>query len=128
MKDESSQHMLESTFWNISAEETLARTGSNVQGLTDKTAAERLKEDGQNSLKGKSEISAFMLFILQFKSPITLLLIAAALLSFALHDQTDAVYLHKRALDSFLFSLALAVGLTPPLLPAYYYRELCIRS
>jgi Mg2+-importing ATPase len=90
MKDASSQHKPESTFWNLSAEEALARNGSNVQGLTDKTAAERLKEDGPNSLKGKREVSAFMLFILQFKSPITLLLIAAALLSFALHDQTDA--------------------------------------
>ncbi len=42
-------------------------------------------------MKGRPKTSAVILFILQFKSPITLLLIAAALLSVVLQDKTDAI-------------------------------------
>ncbi len=78
------------SFWDLSPENALARVGSTSEGLTEKASCERLKEQGANTLKGKEKTSSFMLFLLQFKSPITILLVAASLLSFALHDRTDA--------------------------------------
>ncbi|TLU81783.1 MAG: magnesium-translocating P-type ATPase [Chlorobium sp.] len=78
------------SFWTLKPEDALLNLDSNVKGLSEKTAQERLKLYGPNSLKGGSRTSALMLFLLQFKSPVTLLLIFAAGLSFALHDKTDA--------------------------------------
>ncbi|MEI6848103.1 MAG: magnesium-translocating P-type ATPase [Chlorobiaceae bacterium] len=84
------QQVLEA-FWALSPKKALLSVGSDIQGLSENAAREKLKQYGTNTLKGKSRTSALMLFLLQFKSPVTLLLIFAALLSFALHDQTDAV-------------------------------------
>ena len=84
------QQTTEKSFWALSAEEALLNLGTNAQGLSEQTAQERLKQYGPNTLKGGSKTSSLMLFLLQFKSPVTLLLIFAAALSFALNDQTDA--------------------------------------
>ena len=80
----------EKMFWTLSPEQALLNLGSCAQGLPEKTAQERLKQYGPNSLKGSTKTSSLMLFLMQFKSPVTLLLILAAALSYALHDQTDA--------------------------------------
>ncbi|NTV04996.1 MAG: magnesium-translocating P-type ATPase [Chlorobiaceae bacterium] len=80
----------EERFWTLSSEDALLGLESNRNGLSEKAAQERLKQYGPNSLKGSSKTSGFLLFLMQFKSPVTLLLIFAALLSFALHDRTDA--------------------------------------
>ncbi len=84
------QKTAEKSFWTLSPEEAFLNLGSNLQGLEETTAQERLKQYGPNSLKGSSRSSSLMLFLLQFKSPVTMLLIFAAGLSFALHDKTDA--------------------------------------
>ena len=78
-------------FWNFTTETAVGKVSGDVQGLSEKTAQERLKHDGPNSLKGGPKTSAVTLFLLQFKSPITILLIAAAMLSLALKDNTDAI-------------------------------------
>ena len=78
-------------FWNCSTSEAIGKVSSDGQGLSEKEAQERLKQDGPNSLKGGPKTSPVTLFLLQFKSPITLLLIAAAMLSLALKDNTDAI-------------------------------------
>ena len=84
------QQPTEKSFWSLSTEEALLSLGTDAQGLSEITAQERLKQYGPNTLKGGSKTSSLMLFLLQFKSPVTLLLIFAAALSFALNDQTDA--------------------------------------
>jgi len=81
----------ENAFWSLSADEALANSGSNIKGLTDKLATVRRKQYGPNSLKGKSRVSGVLLFLLQFKSPITLLLVIAAVLSFVFQDSTEAI-------------------------------------
>jgi P-type Mg2+ transporter len=78
------------TFWTLSPEAALRSVGSDIQGLPETAAREKLKQYGPNTLKGRSKTSTFMLFLFQFKSPVTLLLIFAALLSFALRERTDA--------------------------------------
>ena len=84
------QQTTEKSFWALTPEEALLSLGTNAQGLPEKNAQERLKQYGPNTLKGSSKTSSLMLFLLQFKSPVTLLLIFTAGLSFALHDKTDA--------------------------------------
>lgn len=53
------------------------------RGLTSKEAEERLKKYGKNEIKREKKISPWKIFISQFASPIILLLIFAAILSFS---------------------------------------------
>ena len=78
-------------FWSLTSAEALARSGSNINGLSDSAASSRKKQYGPNSLKGKSRVSGVLLFLLQFKSPITLLLVIAAVLSFLFQNSTEAI-------------------------------------
>lgn len=78
-------------FWHYSAEKAFQTTGSTNKGISSDEAHRRLKLYGRNSLKGSSKVSSLILFLLQFKSPITLLLIGASLLSYFLMDTTDAL-------------------------------------
>ncbi len=78
-------------FWNLNKEDALKVLSSADKGLTEQEAASRLKQYGPNSFKNQSHASSLILFLLQFKSPITLLLIGAALLSAGLGDFSDAI-------------------------------------
>jgi Mg2+-importing ATPase len=78
-------------FWNLDEKSALQILSCTERGLSRQEAEDRLKIYGPNSLKGKSHSSPILLFLSQFKSPITILLIAAAFLSMAVGDTTDAV-------------------------------------
>ncbi len=78
-------------FWDLDSQEALRLLSCSESGLSADRAADRLKTYGANTLKGASHSGVILLFLSQFKSPITLLLIAAALLSMGLGDLTDAV-------------------------------------
>jgi P-type Mg2+ transporter len=78
-------------FWSLSSGDACEKLSCSEQGLSNSEAAVRLQKYGRNTLKSNSHASLFMLFLGQFKSPITLLLIAAVLLSMGLGDFTDAV-------------------------------------
>lgn len=80
----------QSPYWNLSIDQALKRHDTQLQGLSSEEANLRLIKFGYNSIKGKSTTSSFLLFLAQFKSPITLLLIAAAILSFILKDTTNS--------------------------------------
>ena len=77
-------------FWNLGSAEALQLLSCDEKGLSGSSAEDRLKIYGPNTLKGASKSSAVLLFLGQFKSPITLLLIGAAILSMGLGDLTDA--------------------------------------
>lgn len=91
MKEQTHQVETSNVFWNLSAADAIASTKSSFKGLTENSTHEKLKQYGLNTLKDDSRASGFILFLFQFKSPITLLLIGAAGLSFALQDPTDAI-------------------------------------
>ncbi len=78
-------------YWNLSPDTAFKLLSSSGNGLSATDADSRLLKYGSNTLKAKSNSSGFILFLSQFKSPITLLLIAAAILSMALGDLTDAI-------------------------------------
>src|SRR5579862_151542 len=54
-------------------------------------ATKRLEEFGPNKIQAAGRTGSLVLFLKQFYNPITLILIGAAILSFFLNDQTDAV-------------------------------------
>jgi Mg2+-importing ATPase len=81
----------ESPFWSIPAAELLQGLQTTPLGLTSDEARQRLQEYGANLLKPKRRSDAQTLLLAQFKSPIILILIFAAVLSFFLHDPTDGL-------------------------------------
>ena len=78
-------------YWYISVEENLKNLQATVDGLSSSDAASRLEANGFNLTAKSLDYSGFILFLKQFKSPITLLLLGAALLSLFLGDATDAI-------------------------------------
>ncbi|MEP6610566.1 MAG: magnesium-translocating P-type ATPase [Mucilaginibacter sp.] len=79
------------SFWQLTATNALQQLSATEGGLATNEAAARLKQYGPNSIKAKTNTSGLMLLLAQFKSPVTLLLIIAALLSAGLGDVADTV-------------------------------------
>ncbi len=77
-------------YWNQPPAELLAKLESSAEGLNSSKAEETLARTGRNVLQTKKQATAFGLFLNQFKSPIILILIFAALVSLALKDWVDA--------------------------------------
>jgi len=69
----------------------LQRLQTTNEGLNSSESSERLKKYGANLLKPKRSSNTFTILLSQFKSPITLILLFAAGLSFFLGDVTDTV-------------------------------------
>jgi len=79
------------TFWSIPAEALLERLQAGPEGLTADEARVRLERFGPNLLKSKKRSDALTLLLAQFKTPIILILLLAAGLSFFLHNPVDAL-------------------------------------
>jgi Mg2+-importing ATPase len=79
------------TFWSLPQNDIYGLLHTSDKGLSDDEATNRLRTYGSNTLKSSSKVSGLLLFLLQFKSPLTLLLLIAAGLSLGLGDSTDAV-------------------------------------
>jgi Mg2+-importing ATPase len=79
------------SFWSVPADELLAGLQSSATGLDARTAAERLARTGRSALAGRAPSDAPTLLLRQFTSPLVVLLIAAALLSFGLQDSLDGI-------------------------------------
>jgi Mg2+-importing ATPase len=77
-------------FWSVSSLELLQQLQTTPQGLTSDEVRQRLLRYGSNLLKPKKKSDALTLLLAQFKSPIILILIFAAGLSFFLHNPIDA--------------------------------------
>ncbi len=114
-------------FWCIKAPELLQQLQSTSRGLSDTEAKERLSKLGRNLLKPKKRTGSLTLLLAQFKSPIILILIFAASLSFILHDPTDAIIIlsiviisgflgfwqERRATDGETYPVEKVVGILP---------------
>ena len=79
-----------SAFWAMSQEELFRRLNASPGGLTEEEAQNRRKDYISRRLSPRKETSTLILFLNQFKSPIILLLIFAALLSIYLHQAVEA--------------------------------------
>jgi len=79
------------SFWSSQPNELLRSLGATAKGLTSDEAARRLETYGSNSLRPKRRADALTLLLSQFKSPIIVILLIAAAISFFLADRPDAI-------------------------------------
>ncbi len=77
-------------FWALSTEEALNQIGTNPNGLTPDEAQQRLSRFGPNLLKPKKRTNTLALLTNQFRSPLVLILMVAAILAAFLRDATNA--------------------------------------
>ncbi len=80
----------QNAFWSVPVETLLKELKATPNGLASSKARLRLREYGPNLLRPRKRASSLSLFLSQFKSPIILILIFAAILSFFLQDRTTA--------------------------------------
>ena len=92
-------------FWAVDAKELLSDLDSASAGLSEPEAAQRLATFGPNQIKPKRRSGTITLWLAQFKSPIIILLLLAAGLSFFLRDPADAVIILVIVLLSGLLGL-----------------------
>lgn len=79
--------------WSKTNREVLERTNSNVNGISQKIAEQRLLINGKNEIpKGKKK-GITEIFLEQFKSPIILILIVAAVFSIIIKSYADAIFI-----------------------------------
>ncbi len=78
-------------FWSIPADELLRQLETTPQGLTGEQARRPLARQGANLLKPRRRRSTLTLLLAQFTSPIILILLFAAALSYFLGDPTDSI-------------------------------------
>src|SRR6266545_5943140 len=78
-------------YWSLSAEQLLSALRCTDHGLQPADAESRIKQYGLNAIEAQRRATAFGLFLSQFKSPLVLILIFAAIVSAFVGEWTDAV-------------------------------------
>ena len=78
-------------FWSTPVDELFSSLGSSIQGLPRKDAEARLLGSGSQITGGHAKANQLKLLLSQFKSPVILLLLFAATLSFVLADAADTI-------------------------------------
>ncbi len=78
-------------FWCVPTADLLREIGTTPRGLAGDEAQRRLDRLGPNALTPRKRTGEFLLLLGQFKSPLILILLFAAGLSFFLHDSADAL-------------------------------------
>ena len=78
-------------FWTYETKDMLKELNTDENGLSSQEAGERADKYGQNILEERKSSSNIEMFINQFKSPIIIILIFAAVLSIFLKDYSDGI-------------------------------------
>lgn len=79
------------TYWQLSAPEALTALQSSQQGLSEAEVQQRQQQYGSNVINERKKYTGLKLFLNQFKTPVTLLLILAAVLSLTLGEMIDGI-------------------------------------
>jgi Mg2+-importing ATPase len=87
-------------FWHLPIADAYQQFSSSENGLTNTDAGKKLQQYGPNTIAARANNSAVILFLSQFKSPITILLMVAAILSAVLGDIADTVIIFLIVLAS----------------------------
>ena len=124
-------------FWSYDKDDILKQLNSSENGLSTKEAEDRIEKYGKNVFEEKKSTSKFMIFLSQFKSPITMILIFAAILSIFLKDYSDGViiliiilissflsYLHESKAKDAVKKLLSSVSVTSSVLRDGKFQEL----
>ena len=78
-------------WYTLDRDAVLERLGTRLDGLTDEEAAERLQRFGPNQLQERRGRSPWAVLAAQFTEVMVVVLLVAAIISFAIGDATDAV-------------------------------------
>jgi Mg2+-importing ATPase len=78
-------------YWSLLSEDLLSSLRSSAGGLQQAEADGRLKRYGPNALRAQRPTTVLRLLLSQFKSPLVLILVFAAIVSAFLGEWTDAV-------------------------------------
>ena len=70
--------------YSRSVEEVLEALGSSLSGLSEEEARHRLEKYGYNELRAEKRVSAFFIWVKQFKSPLIIILLAATVISYVI--------------------------------------------
>lgn len=78
--------------WHTSTpEDVIKELQSNIDGLTTEEVAKRMQQYGPNQLQEKKKRPVWLLFLMQFKDIMILILIAAAIISAVVGDVKDVI-------------------------------------
>src|SRR5450759_2706064 len=77
-------------YWNIAPDQLLTTLHAAPAGLQQADAEQRLKQYGPNTIKAQKRTTALRLLLGQFKSPLVLILIFAAIVSAFVGEWVDA--------------------------------------
>jgi P-type Mg2+ transporter len=77
-------------YWATNSSDLIKYLDSSTQGLSSREAESRLRLYGRNQIGGENPHELFHLFLRQFESPLVLILVFGAALSFMLKQWTDA--------------------------------------
>jgi Mg2+-importing ATPase len=78
-------------YWSVSADDLIKQVRSTTDGLTNEEAKHRLDTYGPNLISPKKSYNFSRLLWAQFKNPIILILVFAAVVSFFLHDTSTSI-------------------------------------
>lgn len=78
-------------YWSLPIENVLLGLKASKRGLTDEESQSRLMRFGLNLLRPQKGGRVWELMVIQFKSPLILILIFAAGLAFVPHDRTSTL-------------------------------------
>jgi Mg2+-importing ATPase len=77
-------------YWSLAPEQLLAAMNASNKGLQPADAEQRLKKYGPNTIQAQQQAGALRLLLSQFKSPLVLILIFAAIVSGVVGEWVDA--------------------------------------
>ncbi|MFQ5907928.1 MAG: cation-translocating P-type ATPase [Thermoplasmata archaeon] len=95
--------MQETKWYNLGVEESLHRADSSPLGLSPREAERRLARYGPNELQKTGGISPLRIFLAQFRSPLIIVLIAAAIVAGAIGELLDSTVILAIVILSAIF-------------------------
>ena len=78
-------------YWSKTSEEIIKYFSSSEEGLSEEEAKKRLKTYGLNDIPKRMEKSALNLFFSQFKDPLILILLVAAIIAYITESVTESI-------------------------------------
>lgn len=97
-------------YWSVDADELLRRLDASLSGLTSEGAAIRLAKFGRNTLASRSGRSGLLVFFRQFRSPLVLILVFAAVVSGFVGEGHEAAIIGAIVLASCILSFSQEYG------------------
>ncbi len=93
-------------YWTLTSDQLFAALHTSQNGIRQTDAEDRIQQYGPNSLKAQGQTTAFWLLLSQFKSPLVLILIFAAIVSAFVGEWTDAVIVLAVVIGSTMLGFA----------------------